>query len=106
VHGRQVLALAIAVAMCAAPVVLGTYQLYLAQLMMINAIAAIGLNLLTGNCGQISLCHSSFMAIGAYANALGCLSRWRWRLAPCLPRFSAPLSAIRRGAYRGYIWPW
>jgi branched-chain amino acid transport system permease protein len=49
---------------------LGTYQLYLAQLMMINAIAAIGLNLLTGNCGQISLCHSSFMAIGAYASAL------------------------------------
>jgi branched-chain amino acid transport system permease protein len=70
VHGRQVLVLGVAAATCAAPIVLGTYQLYLAQLMMINAIAAIGLNLLTGNCGQISLCHSSFMAIGAYASAL------------------------------------
>jgi branched-chain amino acid transport system permease protein len=37
---------------------------------MINVIAAIGLNLLTGNSGQISLCHSSFMAIGAYASTL------------------------------------
>ncbi len=68
--GRHVLLLGVAAATCAAPIVLGSYQLYLAQLMMINAIAAIGLNLLTGNCGQISLCHSSFMAIGAYASAL------------------------------------
>ena len=57
-------------ALCAAPLALGSYQLYLAQLMMINVIAAAGLNLLTGNCGQISLCHSSFMAIGAYTSAL------------------------------------
>ena len=32
--------------------------------------ALVGLNLLTGNAGQISLCHSSFMAIGAYGTAL------------------------------------
>jgi len=37
---------------------------------MINVIAAVGLNLLTGNSGQISLCHSSFMAIGAYGSTL------------------------------------
>ncbi len=59
-----------AAVLCVAPLALGSYQLYLAQLMMINVIAAAGLNLLTGNCGQISLCHSSFMAIGAYASAL------------------------------------
>ena len=59
-----------AAALCVVPLALGSYQLYLAQLMMINVIAAAGLNLLTGNCGQISLCHSSFMAIGAYASAL------------------------------------
>lgn len=44
----------------------GSYPTYLVSLAMINIIAAIGLNLLTGNSGQISLCHSSFMAIGAY----------------------------------------
>jgi branched-chain amino acid transport system permease protein len=46
------------------------YQIYLAELILINIIAAIGLNLLTGNCGQISLCHASLMAIGAYTTAL------------------------------------
>lgn len=48
----------------------GSYPRYLLALAMINVIAAVGLNLLTGNSGQISLCHSSFMAIGAYASAL------------------------------------
>ena len=49
---------------------LGSYPVYLLSLAMINVIAAIGLNLLTGNSGQISLCHSSFMAIGAYGSTL------------------------------------
>jgi branched-chain amino acid transport system permease protein len=49
---------------------LGSYLTYLMTLAMINVIAAVGLNLLTGNSGQISLCHSSFMAIGAYASTL------------------------------------
>lgn len=47
-----------------------SYQLYLAELVLINIVAAIGLNLLTGNCGQISLCHASLMAVGAYTTAL------------------------------------
>jgi branched-chain amino acid transport system permease protein len=37
---------------------------------MINVIAALGLNLLVGNSGQTSLCHSSLMAIGAYVATL------------------------------------
>lgn len=45
----------------------GSYYHYLAGLTLINVILAVGLNLLTGNAGQASLCHSSFMAIGAYA---------------------------------------
>lgn len=49
---------------------LGSYPVYLMSLAGINIIAAIGLNLLTGNSGQISLCHSSFMAIGAYGSSL------------------------------------
>jgi branched-chain amino acid transport system permease protein len=48
----------------------GTYPIYLVSLALINVIAALGLNLLTGNSGQISLCHSSFMAIGAYGATL------------------------------------
>jgi branched-chain amino acid transport system permease protein len=64
-------AIAIAVALgIVFPLIGSGYQLYLAELIFINIIAAIGLNLLTGNCGQISLCHASLMAIGAYATAL------------------------------------
>ena len=49
-----------------APYFLPSYHLYLLSLVMISIILALGLNVLTGNSGQISLCHSSFMAIGAY----------------------------------------
>jgi len=49
------------------PPFFGSYHHYLASLALINVIMAIGLNILTGNAGQISLCNSSFMAIGAYA---------------------------------------
>jgi branched-chain amino acid transport system permease protein len=61
-----------------------SYQTYLLELMMINVIAALGLNLLTGNCGQISLCHSSFMAVGAYTAAL-LMARMGWSFALAIP---------------------
>lgn len=48
----------------------GTYPTYLISLALINVVSALGLNLLTGNSGQISLCHSAFMAIGAYGSTL------------------------------------
>ena len=54
----------------ALPLVGSSYQVYLAELILINIVAAVGLNLLTGNCGQISLCHASLMAIGAYTTGL------------------------------------
>jgi branched-chain amino acid transport system permease protein len=57
-------ALVLAVAL---PPLLGSYYHYLAALTLINIIMAVGLNILTGNAGQMSLCNSSFMAIGAYA---------------------------------------
>jgi len=65
-----ILGTAVVVALAVAGAFLGSYPSYLLSLAMINIIAAIGLNLLTGNAGQISLCHSSFMAIGAYGSAL------------------------------------
>ena len=56
---------AIAVAIVSPPF-LGSYYHFVASLALINVIIAVGLNLLTGNAGQISMCQSSFMAIGAY----------------------------------------
>jgi branched-chain amino acid transport system permease protein len=43
----------------------------------INAIVAVGLNLLVGYTGQISLGHAGFLGIGAYASAI-LTSRWGW----------------------------
>lgn len=56
----------VAVAIMVPPFV-GSYYHFVASLALINVIIAVGLNLLTGNAGQISMCQSSFMAIGAYA---------------------------------------
>lgn len=53
-----------------APFLFGTYGAYLCALALVNVVIAVGLNLLTGNAGQISLCNSSFVAIGAYASTL------------------------------------
>jgi branched-chain amino acid transport system permease protein len=48
----------------------GSYFVYLANLTAIYAIAALGLNMLTGACGLVSLGHNAFFAIGAYTSAI------------------------------------
>ncbi|MEW6645023.1 MAG: branched-chain amino acid ABC transporter permease [Pseudomonadota bacterium] len=50
----------------ALPWVAGAYTLTLATTILITAIGVVGLNLLTGVCGLISLGHAGFLAIGAY----------------------------------------
>jgi branched-chain amino acid transport system permease protein len=52
------------------PVVVGDYTLYIINLVAINCIVAIGLNILVGYTGQISLGHAGFFAIGAYSCVL------------------------------------
>ncbi|MEX2198421.1 MAG: branched-chain amino acid ABC transporter permease, partial [Burkholderiales bacterium] len=58
----------VAFAFVGVPLLAGDY-LYLSILIpfLILALAAIGLNLLVGYCGQISIGHAAFMSIGAYA---------------------------------------
>ena len=46
------------------------YLVFTAILVSVNAIVALGLNLLTGYTGQISLGHAGFVAIGAYTSGL------------------------------------
>jgi branched-chain amino acid transport system permease protein len=46
---------------------LDDYFLYILAVVFLNVILATGLNLLTGYTGQISLCHASFLGIGAYS---------------------------------------
>ena len=47
------------------------YYYRVAALVFIFAIAALGLNLLMGFAGQVSLGHAGFMGVGAYAVAIG-----------------------------------
>ena len=46
------------------------YFIYLINLSAIATIGALGLNLLTGFTGQISIGHAGFLAIGAYSSAI------------------------------------
>jgi branched-chain amino acid transport system permease protein len=52
------------------PDVVSDYRLFLVSTMIIAAIAVLGLNLLTGFNGQISLGHGAFYAVGAYTAAI------------------------------------
>jgi branched-chain amino acid transport system permease protein len=57
-------------ALAALPFWVGDYTLYIVNLIAIHAIVAIGLNILMGYTGQISLGHAGFFAIGAYTCVL------------------------------------
>ncbi len=50
------------------------YQLFQVSMMLSYAITLLGLNLLTGWTGQISVGHGAFVALGAYVAAL--LMKW------------------------------
>jgi branched-chain amino acid transport system permease protein len=69
---RLVPALAMAAVVVALPVFFpSAYYYRVAALVFVFALAAIGLNLLMGFAGQVSLGHAGFMGIGAYAVAIG-----------------------------------
>ena len=55
---------------CALPFVLSEYRTFQFTLVLVYAIALLGLNILTGYNGQISLGHGAFYAIGAYCAAI------------------------------------
>jgi branched-chain amino acid transport system permease protein len=52
------------------PVFLPNFENGTLSLIMLYAMVAIGLNLLTGNSGQISLGHGAFLAVGVYTSAI------------------------------------
>ena len=64
------LGLVIAVLLVLPFILPNSYYMDLAIRMAINAIIVIGLNLLIGFAGQISLGHAGFLGIGAYASAV------------------------------------
>jgi branched-chain amino acid transport system permease protein len=68
---KQLILLAVVLAVaCALPFLVTNYRTFQLTLVLIYAIALLGLNILTGYNGQISLGHGAFYALGAYSAAI------------------------------------
>ena len=80
------------------PLLADGYFLNLACLIGISCIGAIGLNILTGYTGQISLGHAGFMMVGAYTAAL-LNTRYGVGFVFCLP--AAGIMAALVGSFFG-----
>jgi branched-chain amino acid transport system permease protein len=78
------------------PLYLSDYSLYLLNLIMVYIIVSVGLNILVGSTGQISLGHAGFFAIGAYATVLIMTNLQ-------IPFFAAILAAAFIAAFFGFI---
>lgn len=83
--GRTVsVAVALVLAWAAVPLLTGDFELGVLNFAAIFAIGAIGLNVVTGYTGQISLGHAFFMGLGAYT--LGVVgARWELPMIVWLP---------------------
>lgn len=66
------------------PLFLSDRMLTILTTMGIAIISAHGLNILTGYCGQISIGHSGFMAVGGYTSAILC-AKFGWPFLAALP---------------------
>lgn len=75
---------ALVVMLLAAPLAIGNYGLTLMVSALIAVIGAIGLNMLTGTTGLISLGQAGFLAVGAYTNAI-LLTDYGWPVWLSLP---------------------
>lgn len=82
---RRILIALGALAVCTLPFAASDYFLFQLTLIAANSIALMGLNLLTGYNGQISLGHGAFYAIGAYTTAIlmDKLNVPYWLTIPC-----------------------
>ena len=67
---RWIGALALIVLAATLPFVISKYHVFQLTLVMVYAVALLGLNILTGYNGQISLGHGAFYAVGAYTAAI------------------------------------
>lgn len=69
-HWRWIVAAAVFAAVCYAPFQLVPFRVFQLTMVLVYAIALLGLNLLVGHAGQISLGHGAFFAVGAYGAAV------------------------------------
>ena len=95
-HDGQVFWYALlALALFSCPFLLSNFYIGELSLVFIYAIAGIGLMLLTGYTGLVSLGHAAFLAIGAYTHAYLLAQGWPLLVSiPCATLFTALIGAI------------
>ena len=81
---RRIGILAVAALVVAAIVSADGYQVYIISLVGLTAMVGIGINILLGLTGQISLGHAGFYAIGAYVGAI-LTTTYEWSFWVALP---------------------
>ena len=83
------------VALVVAPLFLGTFSDYLLAWAVVSAIAFLGLVVVTGLGGQLSLCQASFMGFGAFFTNLLMRHDWSFWLAwPTAAVLAAPIGVL------------
>ena len=97
------------------PLTFGEYYISILNLVLIAIVGALGLNILVGYTGQVSIGHGAFMSVGAYtaANLITRLGMPFWVAIPAGGLMAAfdrhRSSASRHCASRASIWrspPW
>lgn len=74
------------------------YYLHIAVLSLLHVLLALGLNLIAGYAGQLSLAQAAFFGIGSYATALLMMNlKWSFWLAAPTGAFLAGLTAVAIG---------
>jgi branched-chain amino acid transport system permease protein len=86
-------AVALAVVLVLLPFLVKNYRVFQFNLVLVYAIAVLGLNILTGFNGQISLGHGAFYAIGAYSAAI-LMEHAGWPYWATLPAAGAACFAV------------
>jgi branched-chain amino acid transport system permease protein len=85
------------IAAAVAPVwLLESFQLFQLTMAVIMALAVLGLNIVSGYNGQISLGHGAFYAVGAYVTAI-LMSHFDWSFWATLPFSAAICAAVGYG---------
>ena len=94
--GQRFWYLLLALAVLGAPWLLDTFYVGELTWVFVYAVAGIGLMLLVGYTGLVSLGHAAFLAIGAYTHTILLSQGWPWPLAV--------LAAVGFTALVGYGW--
>jgi len=93
---QRVILLAFLALLFTCPLFLNDIWLHIMIMIGISVISAHGLNILTGYCGQISMGHAAFMAVGGFTSAILCtkVGFSFWAALPCAALFAGLVGLV------------